>query len=138
MKHIYRYIYVFYVAIWVISQAKQLERIDYQGNGGNQNYEIINTLIFGNFLFGLIGLVFSLLILAIEKTNIYLIWTCAIGLAIAGGTLYLDATFTGNAAQAHMNSVLALFVWLAPVVICGWMGIVKDIGAAITKNRDDR
>jgi hypothetical protein len=137
MKNIYRYFYLVYVTIWLLNQYKYLARIDYTALVGNKNYVLINELIVGNFLFGAIGLMISVLILSSQKTGVYFIFTCAIGLTIAAVTLYLDASVTVNAGQAHLNSVLALFVWLIPVVIAGWSGIFRDLGAAINKKRDD-
>ncbi|WP_309742727.1 hypothetical protein [Chamaesiphon sp. OTE_20_metabat_361] len=138
MKNIHRYLYLIYVTIWLLNEYKYFRRIDYNAIVGKENYQLINELIIGNFLFGAIGLTISLLILSSRKTGIYFIFTCAIGLAIAAATLYLDATVTANAAQAHLNSVMALFVWLMPIVIAGWQGIIKDVGAAINKSRKDR
>ena len=137
MKNIYRYFYVGYVTTWLLNQFKYLARIDYSASVGKENYALINQLIVGNLLFGAIGLMISLLIQSSQKTGIYVVFTCAIGLVIAAVTLYLDASVTGNAAQAHLNSVLAVFTWLIPVVIAGWSGIIKDLGAAINKKRDD-
>jgi Zn-dependent protease len=138
ITNIHRYFYLFYVSLWLIGEGQYLYRMDYSAIDGGKNYDVINEMILVNFLFGSIGIIFSLLILSSKKTGVYFICTCAIGLAIAGGTLYLDSLVTGNAAQAHMNSVLAFFIWLIPVVSGGWIGIVKDIRAAINKQRDDR
>jgi hypothetical protein len=138
MNNIHRYLYLVYIAIWLLNERKYLDRIDYSAIDGRGNYGLINQLILGNFLFGSIGIIISLLIMSSKKTGAYFIFTCAIGLTIAAGTLYLDALVTGNAAQAHMNSVLALLAWMIPVVVAGWSGIIRDIGAAINKKRDDR
>jgi Zn-dependent protease len=138
ITNIHRYFYLFYVSLWLIGEGQYLYRMDYSAIDGGKNYDVINEMILVNFLFGSIGIIFSLLILSSKKIGVYFICTCAIGLAIAGGTLYLDSLVTGNAAQAHMNSVLAFFIWLIPVVSGGWIGIVKDIRAAINKQRDDR
>jgi hypothetical protein len=138
MKNIYRYFYVGYVIIWLLNEYKYLRRIDYSALVGTGNYALINELIVGNILFGTIGLMISLLIRSSQKTGIYFIFTCAIGLIIAAVTLYLDASFTVNAGQAHLNSVLAVFGWLIPLIIAGWSGIFKDLGKVITKQRKDR
>jgi hypothetical protein len=138
MKNIYRYFYVGYVAIWLLNEYKYLHRIDYLALVGKGNYALINELIVGNLLFGTIGVMISLLIRSSQKTGIYFIFTCAIGLIIAAVTLYLDASFTVNAGQAHLNSVLAVFGWLIPLIIAGWSGIFKDLGKVITKQRKDR
>jgi hypothetical protein len=138
MKNIHRYLYILYVTIWLLNKYKYLHRIDFHAIVGQENYRLINELIIGNFLFGAIGLMISLLIGSSRRTGIYFIFTCSIGLTIAAATLYLDATVTANAAQAHLNSVIALFVWLIPIVIAGWRGIIKDLGKAIYQNRKDR
>jgi hypothetical protein len=138
MKNIHRYFYLIYVTIWLLNEYKYLSHIDYNPIVGKENYLLINELIIGNFLFGAIGLMISLLILSSRKTGSYFMFTCSIGLAIAAGALYLDATVTANAAQAHPNSVIALVAWLIPIVIAGWRGIIKDLGRAINKQRKDR
>ena len=138
MKNIHRYLYILYVTIWLLNEYKYLHRIDYNALVGQENYLLINELIIGNFLFGAIGLMISLLIGSSRTTGIYFIFTCSIGLAVAAATLSLDATVTVNAAQAHLNSVVALFVWLIPIVIAGWRGIIKDVGKAIHKHGKDR
>jgi hypothetical protein len=138
MKNIFRYLYFGYVAIWLLNEYKYLRRIEYTAIVGKGNYQLIDELIVGNFLFGAIGLMISVLAISSQKTGIYFIFTCSIGLAIAAGTLYLDATVTANAGQAHLNSALALFVWMIPVIIAGWRGIIKDIGKAINKNHKER
>ncbi|WP_310486726.1 hypothetical protein [Chamaesiphon sp. VAR_69_metabat_338] len=133
MNHLYRFLYLGYVIIWLLNESKYLGRIDYTSIVGKGNYALIHELIIGNLLFGTIGLMISVLIGSSQKTNIYFICTCAIGLAVAAGTLYLDSSVTGNAGQAHMDSVLALFAWLLPWVGFGWRGIIKDLAAAIFK-----
>jgi hypothetical protein len=138
MNNIHRFFYLVYVIFWLLNEYKYLARIDFSAFDRQGNYELINQLILGNFLFGAIGTIISILILSAKKTGTYLIFTCAIGLTIAAVTIYLDASFTGNAGQAHMSSVLALFAWTIPLVLAGWKGILKDLGAAITKKRDDR
>jgi hypothetical protein len=138
MNHIYRFLYLVYVTIWLLSEYKYFHQIEYSPLAVRKNFDLINELILGNFLFGSIGILISLLLMSYKKTGIYFIFTCAIGLAIAVGTLYLDSSVTGNAAQAHMNSVLALVVWMIPVVLSGWMGILKDLVAAINHKRDGR
>ncbi len=138
MKNIYRYFYIGYVIIWLLNEYKYFNRIDYSALVGKENYALINELIVGNLFFGTIGLMISVLIRSSQKTGIYFIFTCALGLIIAAVTLYLDASFTVNAGQAHLNSVLAVFGWLVPLAIAGWSGIFKDLGQAITKQRKDR
>jgi hypothetical protein len=130
VNHLYRFVYLAYITIWLLNEFKYLSRIDYTSIVGKGNYALIHELIIGNLLFGAVGLVISLLIGSSQKTNIYFICTCALGLGIAAGTLYLDSSVTGNG-QAHMDSVLALFAWLIPLVGFGWRGIIKDLGAAI-------
>ena len=137
MNNIHRYLYLVYVTFWLVNECKYLVRIDFSSLDRQGNYALIDQLIFGNLLFGATGIVISLLIMSSKKTGAYLISTCALGLIIASGTLYLDASFTGNAGQAHMNSVLAFFGWIIPLIIAGWSGIFKDLGSAITKKRDD-
>jgi hypothetical protein len=141
MNHLYRFLYLGYVTVWLLNECKYLGRIDYTTIVGNGNYALINELIIGNFLFGAVGMMISLLIMSSQKTGVYLIFTCSIGLAVAAGTLYLDSSVTGNAGQAHMESTLAFFAWLMPLVILSWSGILKDLGAAIFNHknkRDDR
>jgi hypothetical protein len=138
MKNIHRYIYLFYITIWLLNKYKYLTRIDFSSLDRQGNYAIIDRLIIDNFLFGAFGIVISLLIMSQKRTGAYLIFTCAIGLTIAVGTIYLDAAFTRNGGQAHVNSVMAFFGWLIPIIIAGWRGIFKDLGTAIIKKRDDR
>ena len=74
MKNIHRYLYILYVTIWLLNEYKYLHRIDYNALVGQENYLLINELIIGNFLFGAIGLMISLLIssslnLFIRSTN---------------------------------------------------------------------
>jgi hypothetical protein len=131
----YRFVYIGYVIVWLLNEYKYIDLIDYKMTVGNGNYALINELIIGNFLFGSIGIIISLLIMSSKKTNMYFICTCAIGLAIAAGTLYLDSSVTGNAAQAHMSSVFALFTWLLPISMFAWRGIFKDLGAAVFRRK---
>jgi hypothetical protein len=135
VNHLYRFVYLGYVTIWLLNEYQYLDRIDYMTLIGNGNYAIINELIIGNLLFGSIGIMISLLIMSSQKTRLYFICTCAIGLAIAIATLYLDSSVTGNAGQAHMNSVLAVFAWLLSISISTWRGIIKDLGTAIFKSK---
>jgi hypothetical protein len=140
--HLYRCLYLGYATIWLLNEYKYLGRIDYAtpvGNGNYAlNYALINELIIGNLLFGAIGIAISLLIGSSQKTWLYFIYTCTIGLAIAIATLYLDSSVTSNAAQAHMNSVFAVFAWLLPLSLAAWRGIFKDLGAAIFKHKQKR
>lgn len=138
INHLHRYIYLIYIAIWLQGVGKHLNGIEYSLTSGQHNYAIVDRMILANFLFGAIGMMLSLAIRSRKKTGVYFIFTCAIGLTIAVGTLYLDSLVTGNAAQAHMNSILAFCAWMIPVVVSGWIGIIKDLGAAINKQRNDR
>ncbi len=141
MNYLYRFLYLGYITIWLLNESKYLGRIDYAMPIGNGNYALINELIVGNLLFGSIGIAISLLIVSSQKNWLYFICTCAIGLAIAIATVYLDASVTSNTAQAQMNSVFALFGWLLPISLSAWRGIFKDLGAAIFNRRnkhDDR
>jgi hypothetical protein len=89
--HLYRCLYLGYATIWLLNEYKYLGRIDYAtpvGNGNYAlNYALINELIIGNLLFGAIGIAISLLIGSSQKTWLYFIYTCTIGLAIAIATL---------------------------------------------------
>lgn len=142
MIHLYRCLYLGYTTIWLLNEYKYLGRIDYAtpvGNGNYAlNYALINELIIGNLLFGAIGIAISLLIGVSQKTWRYFICTCTIGLAIAIATLYLDSLVTSNAAQAHMNSVFAVFAWLLPSALSAWRGIFRDVGVAIFKRKHQR
>ncbi|AFY96386.1 hypothetical protein [Chamaesiphon minutus] len=138
MKNMHRYLYLVFVTLWLLNQYKYLTRIDFSSLDRQRNYALIDRLIIDNFLFGAFGIVISLLIISQKKTSAYLIFTCALGLAIAIGTIYLDASFTRNGGQAHLNSVMAFFGWMIPISIAGWSGIFKDLGAAIMRKRDDR
>jgi hypothetical protein len=138
VNHLYRFLYLGYITVWLLNESKYLGRIDYTMPVGNGNYALINELIIGNVLFGSIGIALSLLIGSSQKNWLYFIYTCTIGLAIAIATLYLDSSVTSNTAQAHMNSVYALFVWLLPISLSAWRGIFKDLGAAIFKYKNKR
>uniref|UniRef100_UPI00286D2747 hypothetical protein n=1 Tax=Chamaesiphon sp. OTE_8_metabat_110 TaxID=2964696 RepID=UPI00286D2747 len=70
MKNIHRYFYLIYVTIWLLNEYKYLHHIDYNAIVGKENYQLINELIIGNFLFGAIVLMISLLILSSRKTGI--------------------------------------------------------------------
>lgn len=133
MNHLHRYFYLAYVVVWLLNEYKYLSQIDYTTAVGNGNYALIDELIIGNLLFGSIGTIVSLLLGVSNKTSIYFICNCTIGLAIAAGTLYLDSAVTANAGQAHLNSVFALFAWLLTISISTWRGIIKDLAAAIFK-----
>lgn len=138
MNNIYRYFYLVYVTFWLLNKHKYLARLDFSAFDRQGNYALVDRLIIDNFLFGAIGIVISLLIRSQKKTGAYLISTCAIGLIIAVVTIYLDASFTRNGGQAHVNSVMAFFGWLIPIIIAGWSGIFKDLGSVIIKKREDR
>jgi hypothetical protein len=138
VNYLYRFLYLGYITVWLLNEYKYLGRIDYSMLVGNENYALINELIIGNLLFGAIGIAISLLIVSSQKTWVYFIWTCTIGLAIAIATLYLDAAFTNRAAQAHVNSVLALFLWLLTGSLSTWRGIFKDLGTAIFNRKNKR
>jgi hypothetical protein len=141
VNYLYRFLYLGYITVWLLNEYKYVGRIDYSMPVGNSNYALINELIIGNLLFGAIGIAISLLIVSSQKTWLYFICTCAIGMAIEIVILYLDSVVTSNTAQAHMNSVYALFVWLLPISLATWRGIFQDLVAAIVKRkhkRDDR
>lgn len=138
MKNIHRYLYLVYATLWLLNKHKYLTQIDFSSIDRQGNYAIVDRLIIDNFLFGAFGIVISLLIVSQKKTGAYLIFTCAIGLTIAATTIYLDASFTRNGGQAHVNSVIAFFGWTIPIIIAGWRGIFKDLGAVIIKKRSDR
>ena len=141
MNYLYRFLYLGYITIWLLNEYKYVGRIDYSMPIGNGNYALINELIIGNLLFGAIGVTLSLLIVSSQKNWLYFICTCATGVAIEIAILYLDSAVTSNTAQAHMNSVYALFAWLLPISLATWRGIFKDLVAAIVKRkhkRDDR
>jgi hypothetical protein len=141
VNHLYRFLYLGYTTVWLLNEYKYLARIDYSKAIGNTNYALINELIIGNLLFGAIGIAMSLLIGSSQKNWVYFIYTCASGLTIAIATLYLDAAFTNRAAQANINSVLALFAWLLTTSLSTWRGIFNDLAVAISNRqnkRDDR
>jgi hypothetical protein len=138
VNYLYRFLYLGYLTVWLLNESKYLGRIDYAMPVGNENYVLINELIVGNLLFGAIGIALSLLILSSQKTWLYFICTCAIGVAIAIATVCLDASVTSNTAQAQMNSVLALFAWLLTASLFAWRGIFQDLGAAIVKRKHKR
>ncbi|PSB41098.1 hypothetical protein C7B77_27705 [Chamaesiphon polymorphus CCALA 037] len=138
MNNIHRYCYLLYITIWLVNKYKYLTRIDFSSLDRQGNYALVDRLIIDNILFGAIGILISLLIGSQKKTGTYLICTCAIGLTIAAVTIYLDASFTRNGGQAHVNSVIAFFGWMIPIVIAGWKEIFKDLGSAIIKKRDER
>jgi hypothetical protein len=138
VNHLYRFLYLGYITIWLLNEYKYVGRIDYSMPVGNGNYALINELIVGNLLFGAIGIAISLLIVSSQKTWIYFICTCAIGVTIEIAILYLDSAVTSNTAQAHVNSVYALFAWLLPISLATWRGIFKDLGAAIFNKKNKR
>jgi hypothetical protein len=138
MNNNYRYIYIFYMAIWLICEGRYFHQIsDFLSREESVSMSVNETLV-TNFRFGAIGLILSLIILLTKKTGAYFIYTCAIGLVMAGITSHLDDLEPSSGAQSHINSAASLGIWLLLMAVALTIQIVTFLVNLGAKVRDDR
>jgi hypothetical protein len=138
MNNNYRYIYIFYMAIWLICEGRYFHQIsDFLSREESVSMSVNETLV-TNFRFGAIGLILSLIILLTKKTGVYFIYTCAIGLLMAGITAHLDDLEPSSGAQSHINSANSLGIWLLLMAVACTIQIVTFLADLGAKVRDDR
>jgi uncharacterized membrane protein len=138
MNNHYRYIYISYMAIWLLCEGRYFHQIsDFLSREESVSMSVNETLV-TNFRFGAIGLILSLIILLTKKTGVYFIYTCAIGLVMAGITSHLDDLEPSSGAQSHINSATSLGIWLLLMAIICSIWLVKALVNLVAKIRDDR
>ncbi len=138
MNNKYRYIYIFYLAIWLLCEGQYFHQIADFLSREESIHSIVNDAIVTNFRFGAIGLILSLIILLTKKTGVYFIYTCAIGLVMAGVTAHLDDLEPSSGAQSHMNSTASLGIWILIIAIICSIWIVKVLVNLVAQIRADR
>ncbi len=137
MNNNYRYIYIFYLAIWSVCQGRYFHQIADFLSREESIYSSINDATVTNFRFGAIGLMLSLIILLTKKTGVYFIYTCAIGLVMAGVIAHLDDLEPSSGAQSHMNSASNLGGWILLMAIVCSIWSVKTLVNLVVKIRED-
>jgi uncharacterized membrane protein len=126
------------MAIWLLCEGRYFHQIsDFLSREESVSMSVNETLV-TNFRFGAIGLILSLIILLTKKTGVYFIYTCAIGLVMAGITSHLDDLEPSSGAQSHINSATSLGIWLLLMAIICSIWLVKALVNLVAKIRDDR